>query len=272
MTDRTQAQIAALERRLRDIGQVAVAVSGGVDSMTLAFVAHRVLGAKATMFHATSPAVPPEAGERVRRHGARHGWSVQVISAGEFDDPEYLANPVNRCFFCKTNLYGAIARHTQATIVSGTNLDDLGDYRPGLQAARDHDVRHPFVEAQIPKQVVRAIARSYGLDDLAALPAAPCLSSRLETGIPVSAPALTFVHGVERLITQEISPQTVRCRVRRDGPAVELDPASLAQLLSAQGAPLRAQVARLSDAQGFGVQVSFEAYRQGSAFLHDRTL
>ena len=151
MTDGTDGQIAALERRLRDIGTVAIAVSGGVDSMTLAFVAHRILGAKATMFHATSPAVPPEAGERVRRHGARHGWSVKIISAGEFDDPAYLANPVNRCFFCKTNLYGAIARHTQATIASGTNLDDLGDYRPGLQAARDHGVRHPFVEAEIPK-------------------------------------------------------------------------------------------------------------------------
>ena len=85
MTDGTDVKIAALERRLRDIGPVAVAVSGGVDSMTLAFVAHRVLGVEATVFHATSPAVPPEAGERVRRHGARHGWSVQVISAGEFD-------------------------------------------------------------------------------------------------------------------------------------------------------------------------------------------
>ena len=148
MTDGIDDKIAALERRLRDIGPVAVAVSGGVDSMTLAFVAHRVLGAKATVFHATSPAVPPEAGARVRHHGARHGWSVEVISAGEFDDPAYLANPVNRCFFCKTNLYGAIARHTQATIASGTNLDDLGDYRPGLQAARDHGVRHPFVKVE----------------------------------------------------------------------------------------------------------------------------
>lgn len=253
---------------LCEIGRLAVAVSGGVDSMTLAYLAHRALGADATMFHAVSPAVPPEAEARVRRHAERHGWSLEVISAGEFDDPDYLSNPVNRCFYCKTNLYDTIARQCDATIVSGTNLDDLGDYRPGLQAARTYGVRHPWVEAEVNKQGVRAIARTLCLDDLAALPAAPCLSSRLETGITVTAPALAFVHQVERLLTERIRPRTVRCRIRHQGTAVELDQDSLDHLLSAPGAMLRGEVSAISERHGYGSDVRFEPYRMGSAFRH----
>ncbi|MEE8272653.1 MAG: adenine nucleotide alpha hydrolase [Alphaproteobacteria bacterium] len=268
MIDGNDDRVASVRAVLADIGDVAIAVSGGVDSMTLAYLAHRALPGRSTMFHATSPAVPPEAGARVRRYARRHGWALRVVSAGEFDDPDYLRNPVDRCFFCKTNLYGAIARHSDATLASGTNLDDLGDYRPGLEAARRHGVRHPWVEAGIDKRGVRAIARSCGLEDLADLPAAPCLSSRLETGIAVSAPALAFVHRVERLVAEEIEPLTVRCRVRHDGTAVELDPESLGRLRSAAGASLRAAVARLSERHGYGAAVRFEPYRMGSAFRH----
>jgi uncharacterized protein len=262
-SDRT---ITTLTATLDDIGRIAIAVSGGVDSMTLAFLAHRALPGNATMFHAASPAVPPEAGARVRRYAERHGWDLRVISGGEFEDSDYLRNPVDRCFFCKTNLYGAIARHSDATIASGTNLDDLRDHRPGLAAARDYGVRHPWVEAGIDKGTVRAIARSLGLDELAGLPAAPCLSSRLETGITVTAPALRFVHRIERLVGEEIQPRTVRCRVRHEGTVVELDPESLVHLLSDRGAALRAAVARLSERHGYGAEVRFEPYRMGSAF------
>ena len=108
------------------------------------------------MHHATSPAVPPEATERTRALAAAEGWPLDVFDAGEFADPAYRANPVNRCFFCKTNLYGAVASRTRWQIVSGTNMDDLGEYRPGLDAARAHAVRHPFVEAEIDKRTVRA--------------------------------------------------------------------------------------------------------------------
>ena len=131
--------------------------------MTLALLAGRRLGAESAMFHAVSPAVPPEATERVRAFAAREGWRLTVLDAGEFADPAYRANPANRCFYCKTNLYGALAARTDATLLSGTNLDDLGDWRPGLKAAEEHGVRHPFVEAGIDKAGVRAIAASAGL-------------------------------------------------------------------------------------------------------------
>ena len=140
-------------------GPLAVAVSGGVDSVTLATFAHRAAGSRAEVFHAVSPAVPEEATERVKWLATNQGWRLRIVDAREFVDENYLANPVDRCFFCKTNLYGCIARHSDAQILSGANLDDLGEYRPGLNAAKLHSVRHPYLEAGIDKTAVRSLAR-----------------------------------------------------------------------------------------------------------------
>ncbi len=254
---------AELDAVLASIGAVAVAVSGGVDSMTLAVAAGRRLGGRAEMVHAVSPAVPPEATARVEDHARREGWRLSIIDAGEFADPAYLANPANRCFFCKTNLYGTIAASTGATIVSGTNLDDLGDWRPGLKAAAAHGVRHPYVEAAIDKATVRALARALDLHDLAKLPAAPCLSSRLATGIAVTAERLRLVHAVERLISRELGPRTVRCRLFHDGVAIQLDPDGLARIEATSAARLRRTIEQMAGASS----VRYEPYRMGSAFL-----
>ena len=260
MTD--EATLARLEAAFANGEAVALAVSGGVDSLTLAHVAHRVAADRATVWHATSPAVPSEATGRVRRHAEREGWRLEIIDAGEFQDPDYLANPVNRCFFCKTNLYGTIAARTAECIASGTNTDDLGDYRPGLIAARDHAVRHPFVEAGIDKAGVRAIARGLGLDDIAELPAAPCLSSRLETGTRVTAERLARVHGVEGALNATLSPQTARCRILADGVRIELDADALARVTGAAGARLRGEIETLA-----GTRPDYALYRRGSAFI-----
>ncbi len=261
--------LARLHAVLASLGPVAVAVSGGIDSLTLATAAHRA--GRATMHHATSPAVPPEATERTSALAAAQGWTLDVFDAGEFADPAYRANPVNRCFFCKTNLYGAVARRTDRQILSGANLDDLGEYRPGLIAARDHAVRHPFVEAGIDKRTVRALAVALGLGALSELPAAPCLSSRVETGIPIEAPVLALVHAAERLvaarlIAAHLAPRTVRCRVRAGAVVIELDEAALTGLGAAPDA-LRGELQALADAAGLARPVSFAAYRNGSAFL-----
>lgn len=266
----TLSKAAELDAVLAGIGAVAVAVSGGVDSMTLAVAAGRRLGARAEMIHAVSPAVPPEATGRVRDHALRERWRLEVIDAGEFADPDYLVNPANRCFFCKTNLYGTIAARTRATIVSGTNLDDLGDWRPGLQAAEAHGVRHPYVEAGIDKSTVRALAHALGLHDVADLPAAPCLSSRLATGIRVTAERLRLVHAVERLITRELAPRTVRCRLFHDGIAIQLDPDALKRIQDAPAAALRRTIEDMAGGSD-GSAVRYEQYRMGSAFLRTAT-
>ena len=254
----------ALHAVLHGLDGAEVAVSGGVDSLTLAAAAHDVLGARARMRHAVSPAVPPEATARTRALAATRGWRLDVFDAGEFADPRYRANPANRCFFCKTNLYDAIAaRADGGTILSGTNTDDLGDWRPGLEAAAAHGVRHPFVEAGIDKATVRQLALRLGLGAVSDLPAAPCLSSRIETGIRVEPDLLALVHGAERLLTEALAPRTVRARVRASGLVIELDPEALARAAPLQD-DLRAALGRLTERP-----VSFAPYRTGSAFLRD---
>jgi uncharacterized protein len=264
-----------LETQLSEIGDMAVAVSGGVDSMTLAAAAHRLArrsGARVEMLHASSPAVPPEATARVRALALEEGWRLTVIDAGEFNNARYRENPVNRCFFCKTQLYVTIRAHTTAQVVSGANLDDLGEYRPGLDAAREHGVRHPYVEAGIGKACVRQIARTLGLGDIAELPASPCLSSRIETGIRIEAPTLDFVHAVEKLVAAALGPRTVntvRCRVRASGIVVELDDASFERLSKPDMESIEADIRRAAPTSK--MPVNFARYRSGSAFLTEQT-
>lgn len=239
------------------------AVSGGVDSLTLATLAHRHLGRAPLMVHATSPAVPAAARPLVEAEAKAQGWRLEIIEAGEFADPAYRANPVDRCYFCKSHLYDAL-RAVQAAatgaVASGTNLDDLGDYRPGLKAAGERSIRHPFVEAGIDKAGVRALARAHGLG-FAELPAQPCLASRVETGLRIEAADLSFIDGLETELRAAGGSGDLRVRLRRGGVAVEADEAADWPALEAIAAPACIAAGR----RFLGVS----PYRRGSAFLRE---
>lgn len=248
----------ALERHPR----LVVAVSGGVDSMTLAHATQRLTRTRATMAHACGPAVPAAARARVERHAAAHGWDLRLVDAGEQDDPRYRANPVDRCYFCKTNLYARLRATFTDPIASGTNQDDLGDYRPGLRAADEHSVVHPYVEAGIDKAGVYAIAASLGLADLERLPAQPCLASRVETGIAIARDDLAFIDAVEARLAAALGAEAVlRCRVTQAGVVVELE---------AQDARATATARAIGEAACTEAGRRFAGlrpYRKGSAFL-----
>lgn len=258
--------LARLEAVLATRPAWAIAVSGGVDSMTLAQVAHRAAReagrALPLIIHAHSPAVPGDARAVIAAQAAREGWRLEIIAADELADPNYRANPVNRCYFCKSALYrgmlAALAGRTDRVLASGANLDDLGDYRPGLAAAAEAGVVHPLVEAGIDKAMVRALARSEGLGAVAEAPAQPCLASRIETGIAIEPADLAFIDALEGALRPLAGPAaTLRVRLRAQGVAVESD-AAPAALAAAAEAACRAAGRRF---------LGIVPYRRGSAFL-----
>lgn len=264
--ERPSASPEALNARLIDVlrryDSLAIAVSGGIDSMTLAFIAHRFSGSRTTMVHAVSPAVPAEATFRIKSYAAREGWNLSLVDAGEYSDPSYRANPVDRCYFCKSNLYNRIASLRFGVIASGTNLDDLDDFRPGLKAAKERNVVHPFVEARIDKRGIRALARLHGLLDIAELPAQPCLASRVETGIRINRDDLAFIDAAERHIRQYVAPNAnVRVRLTRNGTVLEIGEQGDVEL------DRLADLAAVFCKEAGRTFVGVKPYRQGSAFL-----
>lgn len=259
--------LASLHGVLDAMGPVAVAVSGGVDSTTLAALALTRKPSETRLFHAVSPAVPAAATERLRALAEPAGWPLSIIDAGEFSDPNYLRNPVNRCFYCKHNLYRTIRQHTTSTVLSGANLDDLDDFRPGLRAAKDHAVRHPWIEARIDKAAIRRLAAEHGLEQFAGLPASPCLSSRVETGISIADDVLDAIDSAEQMLRQELTPATVRCRVRADAVTVELDGPTLELLDEDERRDLGERVRALFAGTDRHGPVGFASYRRGSAVI-----
>ncbi len=217
---------ARLDAVLAEMPNRIVACSGGIDSLVLSVVAHRASPAATVIAHTVTPAVPGDGTARVVDYADREGWDLRVVRSGEFDDEAYLANPVDRCYHCKRNLYDAVgelvdAELSDAVIVSGANLDDLGEYRPGLVAAAERAVRHPFVEAEITKAEIRAIARQLDLSD-ADLAASPCLASRLYTGTRVTPTRLRAIEAGEALVRERTGIAVVRCRVNEDAVLVEV--------------------------------------------------
>jgi uncharacterized protein len=168
---------------------VAVAFSGGIDSTVVAKAAYLAIGDKAIAVTADSPSVPRSEIADAKRIAALMGIRHVIVATSEFDHADYIRNDGSRCYYCKSELYDQIVARLPGlgvkVICSGANLDDAGDYRPGLTAAAEHHVRHPLQEAGFTKADVRALAREWGLPTWDK-PASPCLSSRLASGLAVT--------------------------------------------------------------------------------------
>ena len=240
--------------------------SGGVDSAYLACVAIEAVGAERFLaVIGRSASYPAEQWQTARDVAARAGISVLEVDTHEMDDPRYVANPTNRCYFCKSELWSVLERVRAergiATIIDGTNADDLSDHRPGKKAAAEQGIRSPLAELGFTKNDIRELSRARGIPTWSQ-PSSPCLSSRLPYGTPVTVMRLSAVERAERALRELGVTGNLRVRHHGDTARVEMD---LPQLEQWQPADRSAQLCDAVRAAGFAnVVLDPRGFRSGS--------
>jgi uncharacterized protein len=243
---------------------ILVAFSGGVDSAYLAVAAYRILGPRALAVTADSPSYPDSHRRLALGIAGQFGFAHEVIHTAELDRPEYRANPANRCYYCKDELYrnlSAIARDRGfAVVVDGNNADDRGDYRPGRQAAREHGVRSPLDEAELTKDDIRALARDAGLASWDE-PASACLSSRIPYGQEVTDERLRQIERAEDVV-RELGFRVFRVRHHDTVARLEIARAEMPRALDPD---INATLVAALKALGYQyVSLDLQGYRLGS--------
>jgi len=256
--------LAELEAAIGASPSAVVAFSGGVDSSLVAAIAARVLGDRVLAVTAVSPSFATGELDGARSVAAAVGIAHRAITTDELSREGYRRNGRDRCYHCKSELYDRLAALASAegfaTTFSGTNVDDLGDWRPGLRAAEEHDVRHPLVEAGFRKADVRRVAIDLGIPS-AEKPAMPCLASRVPHGTPVEPAVLAQIDRAERAL-RDLDYRELRVRHLGTAARVELGRDDLARIMGTED---RTEIVRAVEAAGYErVEIDDEPLRSGS--------
>lgn len=259
------ARLDQLKATLRSYGRTLVAYSGGVDSTLLAKVAGDVLGADSLAVIADTPSLPRRELEEARLLARQFGFALRIIKTGEMTNANYTNNPVNRCYFCKTELFDKLAYLAKTegwqTIVYGENADDAGDFRPGASAAAEFRVCAPLKEAGLTKAEIRVLSRDLGLPT-ADKPAMACLSSRIPYGEPVTVEALEMIEAAENVL-RDAGFRDIRVRHHGNVARIEVGPTEIRRFFE-NG--LRDSVAKALQQIGYAyVALDLQGYRCGSA-------
>ena len=259
----TDRKLTQLRHLFSEMERGLIAYSGGIDSTLVAKIAFDVLGNKALAVTAKSPSLLPEELEDAIAQATEIGINHQIVETHEMDNPNYSTNPINRCYFCKSELHDTLKplalKQGYPYVLDGVNADDLQDYRPGIQAAKERGARSPLAELGITKMEVREIARSIGLSCWNK-PAQPCLSSRFPYGEEITIPKLNRV-GRAEIYLRRLGYENVRVRSTGDTAKIELPAEIIQQFITTNSLP---DLVTTFQSLGFVyVTLDLEGYRSG---------